>query len=180
MSPATNNNDAQLIPAAHLPVITQATELLSKPGFRKATEQEEINFRKAVLLQTPSVLRKLESKRLKEEADFLKGLEADDDFSAENTNVEDLLHAPVTDAQKTGALTPEQVATMNQGQTPDNLNPEVANTVDLVSGSSSPVSDTGSTDSTNKPPSRRTKTNTNNSSNTTKSEGTTSQDSSTK
>lgn len=122
----------------------QAIEYLSKPGFRKATADEETNYRKAILRQTPQYLRKLEKKRLLEEKQLLDEIEAED--ASDNISVEELLRAPVTDAQKTGAPEPKAVL--------DSI-------TDAATGAQTSAQDSQNTqptaDGTPKPPSRKAK-----------------------
>lgn len=98
----------------------QAVEYLAKPGYRKANEQEEINYRKAILRQTPEFLKRLEAKRISDEKKFMDQLEAEDALN-DPTTLEQLLSTNVTDAQKTGALEPEQVAKVNTPQSPTSI-----------------------------------------------------------
>lgn len=90
-----------------------AMELLSKPGFRRATTDEEERYRKAILRQTPAYLRRMEAKRLQDEKAILDELELEDAAGVTAVNPEDLLRAPVTDAQKSGTPAP---AAVPQGQ----------------------------------------------------------------
>jgi hypothetical protein len=117
-----------------------ANEYLSKPGFRKATEEEEINYRKAMLRQTPQYLRRLEKKRLQDEASYLDELELEDASGSAVSN-DTLLRTKVTDAQKTGALEPADM-------------PPADPAAGITTGTSNP--DTAGTDNANTPvPSRR-------------------------
>ncbi len=92
-----------------------ATEYLARPGFRKATPEEEESYRKAMIRQMPEYLRRQEKKRLQAEASMLDYLDDEDTEITPTVAKKDPLQTVVTDAQKTGALTPEQVA-----QLPDN------------------------------------------------------------
>lgn len=85
-----------------------AVELLSKPGFRKATPDEEARYRRAILRQTPQYLRRMEQKRLAEEAKILDELEAED--ADDGISLEDLLTVPVTTAQASGTPAPAAAA----------------------------------------------------------------------
>jgi hypothetical protein len=76
-------------------------EYLGKAGFRKATDEEEANYRKAILRSMPEYLRRREKKRLQEQAALLDSLEEEDDF--ENVSTDDLQRAPVNPGQLTGA-----------------------------------------------------------------------------
>ncbi len=89
-----------------------SAEYLSKAGFRKATPDEEASYNKAILLQTQEFLRRLERKRIVDEKLFMDELEKEG-LIDEPVSTESLLRAKVTDAQKTGALEPDQVAQLN-------------------------------------------------------------------
>lgn len=121
----------------------QAIEYLGKPGFRKATPDEEANYRKAIIRQTPQYLRKLEKKRLFEEKRLLDEIEAED--ASDNVSIESLLRAPVTDAQRTGAPEPNDVAKALAQSTPPTND---------TTGDSAPAQ-TSNNDGSPKPPSRR-------------------------
>lgn len=87
-------------------------EWINKPGFRAATPEETDNYRKAMLRQTAEYLRRREAKRLADQKRLMDDLENDEDDS--NVSTEDLMRAKVTDAQKTGALSPEQVSQLKR------------------------------------------------------------------
>jgi hypothetical protein len=76
-------------------------EHLAKPGFRKATSEEEANYRRAIIRQTPEYLRRREKKRLQEQAELLDSIEEED--ANEDVSTESLLRAPIADGQLTGA-----------------------------------------------------------------------------
>jgi hypothetical protein len=124
-----------------------AMELLSKPGFRRASTEEEERYRKAILRQTPMYLRRMEKKRLQEEKALLDELEAEED-AAESTD--DLLRAPVTDSQKSG--TPAPVSTPKVQSTPVN---QPTQTTDDQKTSVEKDTQTQQEESTPRPPSRR-------------------------
>ena len=125
----------------------QAVEYLAKPGYRRANEQEEINFRKAILRQTPEFLKRLERKRLSDEKKFMDELEAEDALN-DPTTLEQLLKTNVTEAQKTGALTPEQVAELNVPKSPSTPDAPKVPATETATGS-----ENGS-DTNEKPPKR--------------------------
>lgn len=126
-----------------------AMELLSKPGFRKATEEEETRYRKAILLQTPAYLRRMEKKRLQDEQALLDELEAEE-ASTDGASVEDLLKAPVTDAQKSGTPAPVAPATPAPAA-------QSQNTTQSTQTANDTNTNTSADESTPKPPSRRAK-----------------------
>lgn len=80
---------------------SMVSEYLAKPGFRKASKDEETNYRKAILRQMPDYLIRREKKRLQEQAKLLDNLEAEDDL--DNTSLDELQRAPVVDGQLTNA-----------------------------------------------------------------------------
>jgi hypothetical protein len=81
------------------------SEYLAKPGFRKATEEEEANYRKALVRQTPEYLRRRESKRLKAQKAILDEIEKEDE--EDDKSIEELQRAPVTNGQLTNAPAPK-------------------------------------------------------------------------
>lgn len=89
-----------------------SAEYLAKAGFRKATPEEEANYKRAVLRQSQEFLKRVERKRLVDEKHFLDDLESDGELES-TVSTEALLRTKVTDAQKTGALEPDQVAKLN-------------------------------------------------------------------
>lgn len=115
-------------PGGRLVEITgeSSVEYLAKPGFRKATPEEEANYRKAMLRQTPEYLRRMEKKRLQDEAAMYDELERDDTISGKSN--EDLLRATVTEAQKTGAMEPGTLPAQTPVQTPENTPPATNDT----------------------------------------------------
>ncbi len=128
-----------------------SAEYLSKAGFRKATPAEEDNYNKAVMIQTQEFLRRLERKRIVDEKLFMDELEKEG-LIDEPVSTESLLRATVTDAQKTGALEPDQVAKLNtklpQPTVPDDVaSTNVTGGLDTNKNSSASTSDT--------PPSRK-------------------------
>ncbi len=124
----------------------QAVEYLSKAGFRKATPEEETNYRRAMIRQTPEYLRRLEKKRLIEEKQLLDEIDAED--AADSVSIDSLLRAPVTDAQKTGAPEPKAIAdALAQAQTASNTQNTTSNT----------TTSTSTEDGSPKPPSRKDK-----------------------
>lgn len=125
-----------------------AMELLSKPGFRRASTEEESRYRKAILRQTPAFLRRMESKRLQDEKAILDELEAEED-TAESTD--DLLRAPVTDSQKSGTPAP---AAAPQGQSAS-VNQTTQTTSDQKNTNVETNTQTQTEESTPRPPSRR-------------------------
>lgn len=123
-----------------------ATEYMGKVGFRKATPDEEANYRKAILRQTPEYLRRQEIKRLQAEKAMLDELEAEDAGSAVSND--ELLRAPVTDSQRTGAPAPAAPVTPA---------PAAPNQTTTTQTANETQTNNGADQSTPKPPSRRAK-----------------------
>ncbi len=133
-----------------------SAEYLSKPGFRKATETEEANYHKAILRQTQEFLRRLERKRLLDEKNFMDALEKEGEIVESEQTTKDLQRTTVTDAQKTGALEPEQVAKLNNVVPEPTIPAAQSATTSSATGSSDNQTETQSA-----PPSRKSNKSTN-------------------
>ncbi len=132
-----------------------SAEYLAKAGFRKATPEEEANYQKAILRQTQEFLRRMERKRLVDEKKFMDELEKEDAVAENTESVKDLQRTTITDAQKTGALEPEQVAKLNNVVPQATIPADPAATVSSATGSSD-----NTTNIQSAPPSRKTNKNT--------------------
>lgn len=132
-----------------------SAEYLAKAGFRKATPEEEANYQRAILRQTQEFLKRMERKRLVDEKKFMDELEKEGEIEDASTSTKDLQRATITDAQKTGALEPEQVAKLN------NVVPQPSTPADpAATASSSTGSSDNQTETQSAPPSRKTNKNT--------------------
>lgn len=89
-----------------------SAEYLAKAGFRKATPEEEAAHNKATLYQTQEFLKRMEAKRIRDEKNFIDNLENEGELE-KAVNPTSLLRTTVTNAQKTGALEPSEVAKLN-------------------------------------------------------------------
>lgn len=96
-------------------------EWINKPGFRAATPEEVERYRTAMLRQTAEYLQRREAKRIADQKKLMLELENEEESSG--LSDEDLVRANVTDAQKTGALSPEQVRQLNRTQETANTPP---------------------------------------------------------